>query len=218
MYDEKIEKIYVNILEKNLPDKDIEIFWYSWKNAILNAFKKNKNVINLFKLDIYSDKLNQLQKLKDFIGIQQLIQTYLERHSIICIENYIDSYNCNILDTHLKRWSKLTNKLDNLNKTVIKNSNYNFKLFNLYLILLNDRIIEVPENLTKEKLLDLIIEYKFTDLADISILNNKPHILDQILSIEDINLYIKNKYGIEFLNGTKGAKIIKKINKKLLKT
>ena len=219
MYDENIENIYNNIIEKNLPDKDIEIFWYSWKNALVNAFKKKEKVLKQLNLEEYSENLNTLQKLNDFIGIQQLIQTYLERHSIISIENYIDSYNCNILDTHLKRWSNLTEKSNKLNKIIVRNSNYNFKLFSLYLLILNDKYQKENYNL-KEKLLDYVIAYKFTDLADYSILNNKPNILDKLLLITDISSYIYKKYNVSYYSGTKANKIIKKILKvnKLLKT
>ena len=143
MYNEKLETIFINVESKNLPDKDIEIFWYSWKNAIYNTFKKQKTVLDLFKLSEYSEKLNMLQNLEDYICIQQLIQTYIERHLILSIENYIDMYNANILDTHLKRWEKLSKKSNKLSNIVIKNSNFNFKLFSLYLLILNCKLYSI---------------------------------------------------------------------------
>lgn len=215
MYNENIETIYYTILAKNLPDKDIEIFWYSWKNAICNAFKKNDKVINQFKLEIYSDNLNMLQENNDYIAIQQIIQTYLERHAILCIENYIDSYNCNIVNTHLNRWSKLTKKSNKLTNNKLRDSNYNFKLFSLYLIILNEKTIQetIIDGITYNKnyLLDLTISYNFTDIADYAIRNNKINLLDKILAIKDINDYIKNKYKINYFKGTGALKIIKKI-------
>ena len=219
MYDENIETIYHNIITKDLPDKDIEIFWYSWKNAIQNAFRHKKDILKLFKLNEYSHNLNSLQAINDYIGIQQIIQTYLERHVIISIENYIDSYNCNILDTHLKRWSKLTKKSSKLDKRVIRNSNYNFKLFTLYLIILNDKTIDNkklnPNNnkklSDKEVLLDHVIGYRFKDIIEYVVENKKASILDKMLLIEDQSEYISLKYNTTYYKGTKGHKILKKI-------
>ena len=126
----------------------------------------------------YSQKLNSLQDQKDYICIQQLIQTYIERHLMISIENYIDPYNANILDTHLKRWEKLSEKSNKLSNIVIKNSNFNFKLFSLYLLILNTRILS---NTLKNLLLDYVISYNYKKLLDFSILNNKPNIKTKIL-------------------------------------
>jgi hypothetical protein len=154
-----------------------------------------------------------LQNLEDYICIQQLIQTYIERHLILSIENYIDMYNANILDTHLKRWEKLSKKSNKLSNIVIKNSNFNFKLFSLYLLILNCKLYSI--NL-KKILLDYTISYDYKHLLDFSILNNKPNIMKKILSLWDCQEYITNKFSINYYKGTSASKIIKKIDKSSL--
>ena len=57
------------------------------KNALYNTFKKQKEVLEQFELQEYSQKLNSLQDQRDYICIQQLIQTYIERHLMISVEN-----------------------------------------------------------------------------------------------------------------------------------
>jgi len=208
MYNDTLIIINSKIITKNLPDKDIEIFWYSWKNTIYNAFKRKK-IAELFNLDKYSNYLNKLQEINDYEAIQMHMQKYIEEHIIMAIENYISSYHCNILDTHLKRWVKLTNKSLKLDRCDIKNSNYNFKLFSLYLTILNNKHIS---DLDKSILLDHVIAYRFNRIVDFTILHNKCNILDRILVLDNVKEYICNKYNISYHSGTKGNKILKKIN------
>ena len=208
MYNENLDHINIDIVNKDLPDRDIEIFWYSWKNILYNAFKKKETIINSFDLIQKSLHLNKLQGLCEYSNIQLYIQQSLENHVILAIENYIDTYHCNILETHLKRWDKITKSYSNLNNTDIKNYSYNFRLFSLYKLILNEK--KQPD-FEKTILLDNIIEYKFNTIVDYAIIINKGNILDKILALSDISEHLMTKYNTTYIKGSKGNKILKKI-------
>ena len=65
---ENISEITSIILTKNLPDKDIELFWYSFKESIYNIIKSDTLFIKESKLkntdkyndDKYIDNINLL--------------------------------------------------------------------------------------------------------------------------------------------------------------
>ena len=59
MYAINLDIINSQIITKNLPDKELEIFWYSWKNVIYNAFKNQQKIIDLFNLDNYCRNANK---------------------------------------------------------------------------------------------------------------------------------------------------------------
>lgn len=211
MYAINLDIINSQIITKNLPDKELEIFWYSWKNVIYNAFKNQQKIIDLFNLDNYSDNLNKLQSINDCKALYTTITSYIDEHLVTAIENYILSYHCNILDTHVSRWNKLlkTSLIFNKAESTIKYSD-NFKLFALYLTILNNKHI-TEEN--KILLLDHVVTYKFKALVDFSILHNKGNILDKLLTVVDLADYISTKYNIIYHKGSKANKILKQIKK-----
>ncbi len=124
------------ILQKNLPDKNYEIFWYGFKNSIINlinnllsnsngfsqsSIKLETNVIEklnimLKELNVKSALLNQYQKNEEYDNINLEIEKYIKWISRYLFIPYANFYHFNIYFTNLKRWTKwIINKdCDNL--------------------------------------------------------------------------------------------------------
>jgi hypothetical protein len=116
------------IINRNLPDKNQEVFWYGFKNSIINLINnvinnltnnlKTSNNIHLEKevieklntiLKEVNDKsnlLNNYQKNEDYENINLEIEKYIKWISRYLFIKYADFYHFNILFTNLKRWTK----------------------------------------------------------------------------------------------------------------
>jgi hypothetical protein len=107
------------VLNKNLPDKNTEVFWYGFKENIINMLNNLRNR-NEFKNDEHqahfnyilkdledkSNKFNILQKEEKFVEINNEIECYIKWISRNFIIQYANDYYFNIYLTNLKRWSK----------------------------------------------------------------------------------------------------------------
>ena len=61
---EKLNELEQFVKKKNLPDKEIELFWYGWKIAVSNSLK-NSNLDKSFKFQL------NLQKTSDILNSYQ---------------------------------------------------------------------------------------------------------------------------------------------------
>jgi len=111
------------VLNKNLPDKDIELFWYNYKNYICNFFTNihsSDNISSYFlyiknELDIISNKLNDYQSQHNWNNIQILIsnfQIFISFYFLQIIKKinyqYIQIRNTYILYLKfIKRWNNI---------------------------------------------------------------------------------------------------------------
>ena len=118
-----LDRIYSKIEDENKPDKDIEIFWYGFKDSVLNYFNSinNKCPIDLNKISIIPSQKEMwilVQKLIIQNKEQQLKIEALERvvHRDIKKINMIDWLNTNIKkSTNFDTWlSKLYTTIDDL--------------------------------------------------------------------------------------------------------
>jgi hypothetical protein len=107
------------VLNKNLPDKNTEVFWYGFKENIINMINNIKTKTEyqsiehqqhfkfiLKDLEDKSNKFNILQKQERFIEINNEIECYIKWISRNFIIQYANDYYFNIYLTNLKRWSK----------------------------------------------------------------------------------------------------------------
>jgi hypothetical protein len=111
------------VLNKNLPDKDIELFWYNYKNYICNFFTNihfSDNISSYYlyiknELDIISNKLNNYQSQHNWNNIQILIsnfQIFISFYFLQIIKKknyqYIQIRNAYILYLKfIKRWNNI---------------------------------------------------------------------------------------------------------------
>ena len=131
--------IQEKVSQKNLPDKNIEFFWYGFKNTIINLvnslklemkdkeknIEKEKHIDNekmknkdkedklnfiIKDLEERSNLYNELQKENKFKEINIEIENYIKYISRIFFIKYADDYHFNIYLTNIKRWSKLLNQ------------------------------------------------------------------------------------------------------------
>lgn len=202
------------VSKKNLPDKEIEIFWYGWKAAMENSLKNKYNENNSFshQMDVQktSDLLNEYQKNRRFDFIIDVIQQSMIKHINILMENDIDLYHQRIILTHIKRWKKIKVNFPNiLNIEIVPVKFIHFEIFHN---------INKNEKLTcsvKRTMLDHIIFNDINKLIDMAINYNEANILVKINEFENIYTYINEKYNTNFYNNTKPSKILKKISNKI---
>ena len=118
---DKVDKVDIDvIINRNLPDRPQEVFWYGFKNSIINLINnlKSSKSLNLEKeyneklndmlkeLTEKSETLNQYQKKEDYDNINLEIEKYIKSISRYLFIKYADFYHFNILFTNLKRWTK----------------------------------------------------------------------------------------------------------------
>jgi hypothetical protein len=104
---------YAYIYDKGLPDKDLEFYWYGFKDSITNAIELHqsnisKDIVNsiLAKLDSVKNILNQLQKEEKYDMIHNVIEgiiVWIGKHLMI---HYVNSYHFGIYITNVKRWCR----------------------------------------------------------------------------------------------------------------
>lgn len=106
-----------NTLTRNETDKDIEIFWYSFKQNIIN-FIKTYNIE--LPIEYWSNTLNFYQSKKDYINIRKNINMFI---SLFCIEifKYTDSYHTSILWFNIKQWKKINRTYFNKDQSYYMN-------------------------------------------------------------------------------------------------
>ena len=206
----QLEK-YVN--DKNLPDKEIELFWYGWKIAISNSLK-NSSLDNIIpyqlKLQTTSDILNNYQQHNKINYIINTVQKSIIDHISICIENNIELYNTRILLTHIKRWKKI--KLNDYNIYNIDKNPDKFLFLEIYYIVIKDNNIGEKD---KKEMIDHIIFNDSEKLLNTAIKLNKDNIITKLSGIMDIYDYINNLFGTNFYPKTKVSKMLKVISKKI---
>jgi hypothetical protein len=128
---------FKNIYDKNLPDKNVEFFWYNFKesiNNLLNNVKKEHSKHSTKWDDIMnhlnetSNQLNKLQIEEKYDEIIQVIQNYIYLMARVLFIPYTNYYHFNIFITNLKRWETWvldSNSCSNSNSNSNSNSHSN---------------------------------------------------------------------------------------------
>lgn len=193
----------------NLPDRDIELYWYGFKNTVINFYKKRliKDDLDLYNICLL---LNSLQKNKDYENIEANICNFIFRVCHKYIIHSADTYDCSLLNTQIKRWNRLSKKYSTFHEKDIYQNNKYCVLFSIYYKYLQYNKV----NLKIIEFFRESIEYNdntLNILIDLSIENNYPYFLDKLATIYDITKYIKKKYGKNIHKNMKGNKIISNI-------
>lgn len=99
--DEKI------ILNKNDPDYQIELFWYGFKESMINFYKTYD--ISSTHINEWSTKLNYLKQNKKYNDIESNIRYYMSQYAFQLAKQINSNYYDQILISNIKRWNKISN-------------------------------------------------------------------------------------------------------------
>lgn len=169
-------------LNKTNQDYDIEVWWYGWKNLLMNYYSNLK--LNNMDIKDYvngiSDKLNELQNNKQYLEIYtkiyECIILFIE--TINNTNTLVNHYNFNLIITWLKRY----NNIDYIKKINLINS-YTGKT-----------ITELSQDM--KTIIKFYVKYYLFEYGDmLSVQNNFSNILD---NTDNFNYFfnhcIENKY------------------------
>jgi len=182
-------------LESNFPidkpDFELEEFYLSFKQSMINFYKHHTFTR---PINDWSNRLNELQIKKDYYKIHKLIQKIISLYAIDLMR-VCDTYNAGILDTNIKRFNRISDKLDGM-EHINYDSNIVFVLFNIFKTLIKSQRNEEIKELFNQ--IDLYLIYEdYTKLITYSIDNNKLSIIDKLFKYsQEILLQAMNIYDI----------------------
>lgn len=193
-----------SVLETNLPvdkpDYELEEFYLSFKQSMINFYKSHTFTR---PIDDWSDRLNNLQHKKDYYQIHKLIQKIISLYAIDLMR-VCDTYNAGILETNIKRFNRISDKLDSMDK-ISYDSNIVFVLFNIFKTLIKSQSNGEIKELFNQ--IDLYLIYEdYTKLITYSINNNKLSILDKLFKysqeflLQAMSIYDISLSSIQFSN------------------
>jgi hypothetical protein len=202
-------------------DYFIEQFWLDFKKSMNNFYNEIKNTIHR-PINYWSNKLNELQKNKQYNLIEINIRDYMSLYAIDLLRTF-SLYHTGILITNIKRWNAIANNSKFEMQIGVNSKHYInivFLLLDLFNTLTNKCITYNEELAILFSMIELfIIHEDLSKFIDYAIKNNKPSIIDNINLFESqLNqnktiTYIENKYNIQLSPKMSAKKYINKINK-----
>lgn len=155
----------LNRLNKQSPDYDMELFWYGFKNLVKNYYSGMSDNGYIFskEIDIYSDSLNELQKLEKYNEIYEKIHVFLKRFINTSFKT-LDFYSASTI-SYLFTWLKRYNKIKDAPKFEVSN------VYNKHKTL---------DDLTEDE--DMFIKLKIIEFS-----------VDKKLNLDLLKLYESNK-------------------------
>jgi hypothetical protein len=185
------------------PDYMIEKFWLDFKQSMINFYQSTN--IPTRPITHWSNDLNTLQSLKQYIEIKSNIDNYITLYIIDVMRNQ-SYYYTGILATNIKRWEILTDEYTTINNIV-------YILFDIYFMLLKkanpEEVAEINMIFCTFELYILLNNYN--TLIQYGVDYNKPSILDKLKQKIDIIHNIKTLYGVDININMSGKKIINMI-------
>lgn len=202
-----------------MDDIEFENFWFTLKRNMLNYYNDEK------KINEWSNILNSLKEQREYHNIQINILKYLCEMARDLLKNY-NSRIAEIFLVNLKRWNKIINKCNFLDK-------YNFyhyliefnklkaragimiKLYeNLEYGEVKEYYTEHSENNYKEYLTQKEPEFIIDKVLKLAIKIESATLLENLATLYDMNNYILINYGINTIN-TKLTKVIYQLKDKI---
>jgi hypothetical protein len=163
-------------------DHDIEEFWLSFKQSMLNFYKSSDHRILRRPIEKWSDNLNLLQKNKKYADIEEAIKHYISLYAMDLIR-CCNHYHMNILNTNIKRWNKVAANHKCLheedNKTYF---NCIFMLLDICFLLLEQENPDVHELFSQYEL--FILNHDYSLLINYAVSHNKIGMLDKLLKYD----------------------------------
>lgn len=219
MSNSKYYSHYLYIInEKNLPDKDIELFWYNYKNFIINTYhnhfsKISDNFAIKNEIDNISIKLNDYQIQKNWEQIISIIYNF-QLYMILFILKTLKKYKQDYIIIHkiysllikfIKRWNNINFNINNdINNNINNDINNDINIDNSKIISLKYKIpLSNLNNIEDTKIylkICIIIamickNIKIRKCCRFMIIVNIHYNIDI-----DINLWNKNDYSMHNIN------------------
>jgi hypothetical protein len=176
----------------------------------------NKNIITR-PINYWSNKLNELQKNKQYNLIEINIRNYMSLYAIDLLRTF-SLYHTGILITNLKRWNIIAINSKFEMNTEHKYINIVFLLMDVFNNLTNKCTTDNEELKIIFSMVELfIIHEDLSSIVDYAIKHNKPSIIDNInlfesqLNQTNTFKYIENKYNIQLSPKMSAKKFINKL-------
>jgi len=199
-----------------MDDIEFENFWFTLKRNMLNYYNDEK------KINEWSNVLNSLKEKREYHSIQINILKYLCEMARDLLKNY-NSRIAEIFLVNLKRWNKIINKCNFLDK-------YNYYHYIVDFNKLKARsgiMIKLYENLDYEEVKEYYTEYNYKEylthkepefiidkVFKLAIKIESATLLENLATLYDMNNYILINYGINTIN-TKLTKVIYQLKDKI---
>ena len=108
-------------LNKNDPDYMIELFWYGFKNSMINFYNLiGKGAFYSSTINNWSENLNELKKLKKYQDIEKYVRDYITKYSFDLIKYSKSTHHDEILSTNIKRWNNISDAFNFTSTTYSK--------------------------------------------------------------------------------------------------
>lgn len=192
------------------PDYEIEQFWFGFKNSMKNFYNASNTYGRPIKL--WSNNLNNLQKMEKYDLIEKNIRNYISLYGIDVMRTG-EIYHLNILKTNVKRWNKISKHFNFIKVENKKYYNIIFLIIDIYDTLYYKFSKSEMINFSSE--IELLIIYEdFNYLIDSCIKYNLQSIIDKVSEYVNINDLINEKFNLNLKYKTSGRKIFDMINNK----
>lgn len=198
-------------------DSELEVFYINFKQSMIN-FYQNKSFSR--PINQWSERLNVLQKNKDYENIYKLIIKIISLYAIDLMR-MCDGYHANILESNINRFNKVSKNSKFTIDLISYKKNVVFLLFDIFRYIIKNEGIDILKPLFIQVELYLLYE-DYTPLIEYAINNNKLNILDKLFKFSNKNyklafdLYLKPLniiYKKEIMSGKKFIELLK--NKKI---
>jgi len=192
-------------LNKRDPDYEIELFWYGFKQSMINFYKSIYKPYRM--IEDWSSILNKFKLEKNYSEIESKIRDYITIYSFQLLKHSSSTYYDELLVTNIKRWNRISEKF-NFNKSS-KHSTI-LILFMIFLEIKNSNRYDVLQSLPS---IELIIENNnFDQIIYYSIENDKPSILELLKKIENYDVVERINTHYPMLKCTKNIRFVKICN------
>ena len=195
----------------NDPDYNIELFWYGFKQSMINFYNKQEYYEYI---NVWSDILNILKKDKKYDIIELKIREYMSLYAFDLInnKNNISYYHDDILLSNIKRWNRISSMF-NFNESIVYS-----RILIIFLIYLKIKKMNCFDFLQNLQSIENFLENNNFDIFIIfAFENNKPNILELLKTIPNYDIIenIKKLYpDIKINNMMRMVKIITYYNSK----
>jgi hypothetical protein len=198
-------------------DYFIEQFWLDFKKSMNNFYSEINSSNYNRPINYWSNKLNELQKTKEYNLIEINIRDYMSLYAIDLLRTF-SLYHTGILITNIKRWNTIAINSKFEMNTEHKYINIVFLLIDIFNTFTNKCTTYNDELKIIFSMVELFVIYEdLTNIVDYAIKNNKPSIIDNINLFESqfnkskTYKYIEDKYNIQLSPKISAKKIINKL-------
>jgi hypothetical protein len=193
-------------LNKNDVDYEIELFWYSFKQSMLNFYKSVNRSYR--QVEDWSNILNKFKLEKNYTEIESKIRDYITIYSFHLIKYSKSSYHDDsILMTNIKRWNRISEKFN-----FIQSSRHS-TILTLFIVYLEFKKANRYDFLLTLPSIDTLIEQNnFDEFIKYSLENDKPKILELLKQIPNYNLVEKINFLYPELKCNKNIRFVKICN------